>query len=58
MENEKQKEIIESSSKKKKFNLVIDYSKFQNNFMNNLKKEENKEKNNQEEKDDKINQIK
>ena len=57
MENEKQKEIIESSSKKKKFNLVIDYSKFQNNFMNNLKKEENKEKNNQEEKDDKINQT-
>ena len=56
MENEKQKEIIESSSKKKKFNLVIDYSKFQNNFMNNLKKEENKEKNNQEEKDNKINQ--
>jgi len=57
MENEKQKEIIESSSKKKKFNLVIDYSKFQNNFMNNLKKEENKEKNNQEEKDNKINQT-
>ena len=57
MENEKQKEIIESSSKKKKFNLVIDYSKFQNNFMNNLKKEENREKNNQEEKDDKINQT-
>lgn len=57
MENEKQKEIIESSSKKKKFNLVIDYSRFQNNFMNNLKKEENKEKNNQEEKDDKINQT-
>ena len=57
MENEKQKEIIESSSKRKKFNLVIDYSKFQNNFMNNLKKEENKEKNNQEEKDNKINQT-
>ena len=57
MENEKQKEITESSPKKKKFNLVIDYSKFQNNFMNNLKKEENKEKNNQEEKDDKINQT-
>ena len=57
MENEKQKEIIEISPKKKKFNLVIDYSKFQNNFMNNLKKEENKEKNNQEEKDDKINQT-
>jgi len=55
MENEKQKEIMESNSKKEKFNLVIDYSKFQNNFMSNLKKEEKKDKNITEDKDNKIN---
>jgi len=55
MENEKQKEIIENSFKTKNFNLVIDYSKFQNNFMHNFKQEKNKEKNNIEEKDNKIN---
>ena len=55
MENEKQKEIIENNFKTKNFNLVIDYSKFQNNFMNNFKQEKNKEKNNIEEKDNKIN---
>ena len=49
MENEK-KENSEENSKKKKFNLAIDYSKFQNNFMNNKKKEESIEKNKNEEK--------
>ena len=49
MENEK-KENKEENSKKKKFSLAIDYSKFQNNFMNSKKKEEAIEKNKNEEK--------
>ena len=49
MENEK-KENNEENSKKKKFSLAIDYSKFQSNFMNNKEKEELIEKNKNEEK--------
>ena len=51
MENENQKTNNEESSKKKKFSLIIDYSKFQNNFMNSIKKEESLLKNNNKEKD-------
>ena len=53
MENEKN-ENNEDNSKKKKFSLVIDYSKFQNNFMNNKKIEETIEKNKNEQKNPQI----
>ena len=57
MENEKQKELLKSSSKTKKNNLVIDYSKFQNNFLKNLKQEDNRKNIGIEEKDNIINQT-
>ena len=58
MENDNQKTKNEESSKKKKFSLIIDYSKFQNNFINSMKKEEFLLKNNNGEKDkDKENKL-
>ena len=56
MENEKQKEKNDSGQKKKN-NLVIDYSKFQSNFLNNIQKEEKVEKNKIEQKENNQNQT-
>ena len=53
MEDGNQNTKNDNTSKKKKYNLVIDYSKFQNNFLNNKIKEENIKKIIDEEKENK-----
>ena len=58
MEDGNQNTKNDNTSKKKKYNLVIDYSKFQNNFLNNKIKEENIKKIIDEEKENKTDQTK
>ena len=58
MEDGNQNTKNDNTSKKKKYNLVIDYSKFQNNFLNNKIKEENIKKIIDEEKENKTDQVK
>ena len=58
MEDGNQNTKNDNTSKKKKYNLVIDYSKFQNNFLNNKIKEENIKKIIDEEKENKTDQAK